>query len=165
MTLLHPSLQRALLAYGAGATLAGALTFALRLGDTWSLLGSGAGAFIVAGALRLVRSTFAMEARILKELEVRRVVLGIGTLAAVFGTVVFVLAIARWQFDMVANRVLWITAAWGVGNLVAAWAAVRRLATYLEPREKSPTQGTRDDDKPGGRSWTRATLAAGAADA
>ena len=92
MTLLHPSLERALLAYGAGATLAGALTFALGLGDAWSLLGSGAGALIVAGALRLLRRTFAMEARILKELEFRRIVLGIGTLAAVFGTVVFVLA-------------------------------------------------------------------------
>ena len=152
MILLHPSLQRALLAYGAGATLAGALTFALRLGDAWSLLGSGAGALIVAGALQLVRRTFAMQARIPEELEFRRIVLGIGTLAVVFGTVVFVLAIARWQFDVVANRVLWITAAFGLVNLAAAWAAVRRLATYLEPREKPPTQGTRDDDKPGGRS-------------
>ena len=88
MILLHPSLQRALIAYGAGATLAGALTFALRLGDAWSLLGSGAGALIVAGALQLVRRTFAMEARILEELEFWRIVLGIGTLAAVFGTVV-----------------------------------------------------------------------------
>ena len=138
MILLHPSLQRALLAYGAGATLAGALTFASGLGDAWSLLGSGAGALIVTGALRLVGRTFAMEARILKELEVRRVVLGIGTLAAVFGTVVFVLAIARWQFDVVSNRVLWITAAWGLVNLAAAWAAVRRLATHLEPRRKPP---------------------------
>ena len=120
MTPLHPSLQRALIAYGAGATLAGALTFVLRLGDAWSLLGSGAGALIVAGALRLVGRTFAMEARILKELEFRRIVLGIGTLAAVFGTVVFVLAIARWQFDVVANRVLRITAAWGLVNLAAA---------------------------------------------
>ena len=138
MILLHPSLQRALIAYGAGAMLAGALTFALRLGDAWSLLGSGAGALIVAGALQLVGRTFAMEARILKELEVRRVVLGIGTLAAVFGTVLFVLAIARWQFDVVSNRVLWITAAWGLVNLAAAWAAVRRLATHLEPRRKPP---------------------------
>ena len=152
LILLHPSLQRALLAYGAGATLAGALTFVLRLGDTGSLLGSGAGALIVAGALPLVRRTFAMEARLLKELEVRRIVLGIGTLAAVFGTLIFVLAIARWQFEVVANRVLWITAAWGVVNLAAAWAAVRRLATYLEPRKKPPSQRTRDDDKPGGRS-------------
>ena len=138
MTVLHPSLQRALLAYGAGATGAGALTFALRLGDAWSLLGSGAGALIVAGALRLVGRTFAMEARILKELEFRQVVLGIGTLAAVFGTVLFVLAIARWQFDVVSNRVLWITAACGLVNLAAAWAAVRRLATHLEPRRKPP---------------------------
>ena len=105
-----------------------------------------------------------MQARILEELEFRRIVLGIGTLAAVFGAVVFVLAIARWQFDVVANRVLWITAAWGLVNLAAAWTAVRRLATYLEPREKQSSQGTRDNGKPGGRSWTRATLAAGAAD-
>ena len=152
MILLHPSLQRALIAYGAGATLAGALTFALRLGDAWSLLGSGAGALIVAGALQLVRRTFAMQARIPEELEFRRIVLGIGTLAAVFGTVVFVLAIARWQFDVVANHVLWITAAFGLVNLAGAWAAVRRLATYLEPREKPPTRGTRDDDNPGGQS-------------
>ena len=140
MILLHPSLQRALLAYGAGATLAGTLTFALGLGDAWSLLGSGAGALIVTGALRLVGRTFAMQARTLEELEFRRIVLGIGTLAAVFGTVVFVLAIARWQFDVVANRVLWITAAWGLVNLAAAWAAVRRLATYLEPRKKPPSE-------------------------
>ena len=98
-------------AYGAGATLAGALTFALGLGDAWSLLGSGAGALIVAGTLRLVGRTFAMQARVLEELEFRRIVLGIGTLAAVFGTVVFVLAIARWQFDVVSNRVLWINSA------------------------------------------------------
>ena len=58
------------------------------------------------------------------------------TLAAVFGTVVFVLAIARWQFDVVSNGVLWITAASGLVNLAAAWAAVRRLATHLEPRRK-----------------------------
>ena len=138
MILLHPSLQRALIAYGAGATGAGALTFAMRLGDAWSLLGSGAGALIVAGALRLVGRTFAMQARNPEELEFRRFVLGIGTLAAVFGTVVFVLAIARWQFDVVSNRVLWITAAWGLVNLAAAWAAVRRLATQLEPRRKPP---------------------------
>ena len=138
MILLHPSLQRALLAYGAGATLAGALTFALGLGDAWSLLGSGAGALIVTGALRLVRRTFAMEARIPEELEFRRFVLGIGTLAAVFGTLIFVLAIARWQFDVVANGVLWITAACGLVNLAAAWVAVRRLATHLEPRRKPP---------------------------
>ena len=75
---------------------------------------------IVTGALRLVGRTFAMQARTLEELEFRRVVLGIGTLAAVFGTVVFVLAIARWQFDVVANGVLWITAASGLVNLAAA---------------------------------------------
>ena len=152
MTLLHPSLQRALLAYGAGATLAGALTFVLGLGDAGSLLGSGAGTLIVTGALRLIGRTFAMQARTLEELEFRRIVLGIGTLAAVFGTVVFVLAIARWQFDVVSNRALWITAAWGLANLAAVWAAVRRLATYLEPREKPSSQGTSDDDKTGGRS-------------
>ena len=58
--------------------------------------------------------------------------------AAVFGTLIFMLAIARWQFDVVSNRVLWITAAWGLVNLAAAWAAVRRLATHLEPRRKPP---------------------------
>ena len=79
-----------------------------------------------------------MQARVLEELEFRRIVLGIGTLAAVFGTVVFVLAITRWQFDVVGNRVLWIPAAWGLVNLAAAWASVRRLATYLEPRRKPP---------------------------
>ena len=46
---LDASLQRALVAYGAGAILAGAVTHAMSLGDAWSLLGSGGGSFIVAG--------------------------------------------------------------------------------------------------------------------
>ena len=62
------------------------------------------------------------------------------SIAAVFGTLIFVLAIARWQFDVVSNRVLWITTAWGLVNLAAAWAAVRRLATHLEPRRKPPDE-------------------------
>ena len=90
----------------------------------------------MAGALRLVGRAFAMQARTLEELGFRQFVLGIGTLAAIFGTVVFVLAIARWQLEVVSNRVLLMTAAWAVVNLAAAWAAVRRLATYLEPRKK-----------------------------
>ena len=40
MIVLHPSLQRALIAYGAGAILAGVVTHALSLGDGWSLLGA-----------------------------------------------------------------------------------------------------------------------------
>ena len=85
MIVLHPSLQRALVAYGAGAILAGVVTHALSLGDGWSLLGSGGGAFIVAGALRLARRTFAMRARSADEFEFRRLVLGIAALAAVLG--------------------------------------------------------------------------------
>ena len=86
MTLLHPSLQRALLAYGAGATGAGALTFALGIGDGWSLLGSGAGALIVAGALQLMRRTFAMQARTLEELEFRQILLALPDLTGSEGT-------------------------------------------------------------------------------
>ena len=141
MTLLHPSVQSTLVAYGVGAALAGALTFAMDLGDPWPLLGSGAGTLMVSGALRLMRRTFAMQARTLEELQFRRVVLGIGTLAASFGIVVFALAIIRWQFDLVSLTALGTSTAWGLVNLVAAWAAVRRLARYLEPpvdRSKDP---------------------------
>ena len=144
VNLLHPSLQRALVAYGAGATIAGAITFAVRLGDPWSLLGSGAGALIAAGALRLMGRTFAMQVRNLEELGFRRMVLGVGALAALFGAALFVLAIARWQFGVVADTVLWTSAAWGLVNLVGAWAAVRRLARWLEP------PGAPRDDQPGG---------------
>ena len=140
--LLHPSVQSALVAYGVGAALAGGLTFAMDLGDPWPLLGSGAGALIFAGALRLMLRTFAMQARTLEELQFRRLVLGIGTLAASFGIVVFALAIIRWQFDLVTLTALWTTAAWALVNLVAAWAAVRRLASYLEP----PVDRSKDQD-------------------
>ena len=131
--LLHPSVQSALVAYGIGGLLAGGLTFGMALGDPWPLLGSGAGALICAGALRLMRRTFAMQARTLEELQFRRVVLGIGTLAASFGSLVFALAIIRWQFDLVSLTALATSTAWGLVNLVAAWAAVRRLESYLEP--------------------------------
>ena len=148
--LLHPSVQSALVAYGVGAAFAGGLTFAMDLGDPWPLLGSGAGTLIASGALRLMRRTFAMQARTLEELRFRRVVLGIGTLAASFGIVVFALAIIRWQFDLVSLTALGTSAAWGLVNLVAAWAAVRRLASYLEP----PVNRTedRDSDETGGGS-------------
>ena len=141
MILLHPSVQSALVAYGIGAALAGSLTFAMDFGEPWPLLGSGAGALICAGALRLMRRTFAMQARTLEELQFRRVVLGIGTLAASFGIVAFALAIIRWQFDLVSLTALGTGTAWGLVSLVAAWAAARRLASYLEPpvdRSKEP---------------------------
>ena len=141
MILLHPSVQRALVAYGIGGLLAGGLTFAMDLGDPWPLVGSGAGALMCAAALRLMVRTFAMQARTLEELQFRRVVLGIGTLAASFGVVVFALAIIRWQFDVVSLTALGTSTAWGLVNLVAALAAVRRLASYLEPpvdRSKDP---------------------------
>ena len=133
MIVLHPSLQRALVAYGAGAILAGVVTHAMSLGDAWSLLGSGGGAFIVAGALGLVRRTFAMKARSAEELEFRRLVLGIATLAAVLGAALFMLSLARWQTDVVPATSLGAAAAVGVVNLAAAWRAVLRLASYLEP--------------------------------
>ena len=140
--LLHPTIQSALVAYGVGAALAGGLTFAMGLADPWPLLGSGAGGLICAGALRLMRRTFAMQARTLEELQFRRVVLGIGTLAASFGIMVFALAIIRWQFGFVSLTALGTSAAWGAVNLVAAWAAVRRLASYLEP----PVDRSKDQD-------------------
>ena len=146
--LLHPSVQSALVAYGVGAAFAGGLTFVMGLGDPWPLLGSGAGTLIASGALRLMRRTFAMQARTLEELQFRRLVLGIGTLAASFGIMVFALAIVRWQFDLVSLTALGTSAAWGLVNLVAAWAAVRRLASYLKP----PVDRTedRDSDDTGG---------------
>ena len=137
MIVLHPSLQRALIAYGAGAILAGVVTHALSLGDGWSLLGSGGGAFIVAGALRLARRTFAMRARSTEELEFRRLVLGIAALAAVLGAALFMLSVARWQTGLVPATFLATAAAAGLVNLAAAWRAVLRLASYLEPPRKS----------------------------
>ena len=143
--MLHPSLQRALVAYGAGAILAGIVTHAMNLGDAWSLLGSGGGALIAAGALGLVRRTFAMRARSAEELEFRRLVLGIAALAAVF-----MLSLARWQIDLVPATSLVAAAAVGVVNLTAAWRAVHRLASYLEPPRKSARDGHDGDGEHGG---------------
>ena len=119
MFVLHPSLQRALVAYGAGALLAGAVTHAMSVGDAWSLLGSGAGALITAGALGLVRRTFAMRARSPEELEFRRLVLGIATLAGVLGAALFMLSLARWQTDLVPA-----TSLGGVESLIEHRASV-----------------------------------------
>ena len=93
-----------------------------------------------------MRRTFATQARTLEELQFRRVVLGIGALAAGFGTVVFALAVMVWQFDLVPVYVLWMISTWGFVNLVAAWATVRRLASYLEPSRKLSEE--RDGDGP-----------------
>ena len=151
MIALHPSLQRALVAYGAGAILAGIVTHAMSLGDAWSLLGSGGGSFIVAGALGFVRRILAMKARVGEELEFRRHVLGIATLAAVLGAALFVLSIARWQTDLVPATALAMTAAVGLVNLAAAWRAVLRLASYLEPPTKPAGDShDRDGDQGGG---------------
>ena len=150
MIVLHPSLQHALVAYGAGAILAGVVTHAMSLGDAWSLLGSGGGSFIVAGALGLVRRTFAMRARSREELEFRRLVLGIATLAAVLGAALFMPSIARWQSDLVPATFLATAAAAGVVNLAVAWRAVLRLASYLEPPRKSARDGHDGDGGQGG---------------
>ena len=45
MFALHPSLQRAFVAYGSGAILAGVATLAMNLGDAWYLLGNGGESF------------------------------------------------------------------------------------------------------------------------
>ena len=150
MIVLHPSLQRALVAYGAGAILAGVITHALSLGDGWSLLGSGGGAFIVAGALRLARRTFAMRARSADEFEFRRLVLGIAALAAVLGAALLMLSIARWQSDLVPTTTLATVAAVGLANLAAAWRAVVRLASYLEPPCKPALDRHDGDGEQGG---------------
>ena len=120
----------------------------MSLGDAWSLLGSGAGALIVAGALGLVRRTFVMKARSAEELEFRRLVLGIGTLAAVLGAALFMLSLARWQTDLVPATSLVAAAVVGVVNLAAAWRAVLRLASYLEPPAK-PAGDSHDHDGDG----------------
>ena len=77
-----------------------------------------------------------MQARTLEELQFRRLVLGIVALAAAFAIVVFALAIIRWQSDFVSLAAHGTSTAWGLVNLVAAWAAVRRLASYLEPHDR-----------------------------
>ena len=74
-----------------------------------------------------------MRARSADELEFRRLVLGIATLAAVLGSALFMLSLARWQTDVVPVTSLGAAAAVGVVNLAAAWRAVLRLASYLEP--------------------------------
>ena len=151
MIVLHPSLQRALVAYGAGAILAGIVTHAMSLGDAWSLLGSGGGAFIAAGAVGLVRRTFAMSARSPEELEFRRLVLGIAALAAVLGSALFMLSLARWQTNVVPVTSLVAAAAVGVVNLAAAWRAVLRLASYLEPPRDPARDRHEGDGEQGGR--------------
>ena len=150
MFVLHPSLQRALVAYGAGAILAGVVTHAMSLGDAWSLLGSGGGALIAAGALGLMRRTLAMQARVGEELELRRHVLGIATLAAVLGAALFMLSIARWRTDLVPATALAVSAAVGLVNLAAAWRAVLRLASYLEPPTKPAGDSHDGDGEQGG---------------
>ena len=122
----------------------------MSLGDAWSLLGSGAGALIVAGALGLVRRTFVMKARSAEELEFRRLVLGIGTLAAVLGAALFMLSLARWQTDLVPPTVLGTAAATGAVTLAAAWRAVLRLANYLEPPTKPAGDSHDGDGEQGG---------------
>ena len=149
MFVLHPSLQRALAAYGAGAILAGVVTHAMSLGDAWSLLGSGGGALIAAGALGLVRRTFAMRARVTEEFEFRRLVLGIAALAGVLGAALFMLSLARWQTDLVPATSVFAAAAVGVVNLAAAWRAVLRLASYLEPPPGAHERQDRDAEGSG----------------
>ena len=68
-----------------------------------------------------------------EEREFRRIALAFGALAGSSGTVVFMLAIARWQLDAVTTQALWITGAWAAATLAMAWHAVRRPAIYLEP--------------------------------
>ena len=151
MIVLHPSLQRALVAYGAGAVLAGTVTHAMSLGDAWSLLGSGGGVFIAAGALQLLRRTFAMKARVAEELEFRRLVLGIVSLAAALGALLFMMSIARWQTDLVPPTALATAGAAGMVNLVVAWRAVLRLASYLEPPRIAARDTHEGDGEQGGR--------------
>ena len=83
-----------------------------------------------------------MQARTPEELQFRRVVLGIGTPAGSFGAVVFVVVIARLQFDLVSLTALGTSTALGVVDLAAAWASGRRLASYLDP----PVGRTEDRD-------------------
>ena len=142
----HPSVQRALVACGAGAILAGAATWVGRYGDPWSLLGTGWGALVVAGALRLLGRAGSMRPRIKEEWELRRLVLGFGTLAGSSGAVVVMLALARWQLETVTTQVLWVTGAWAGASLAIAWRAVRRLANYLEPREDEANSEDEDEE-------------------
>lgn len=140
-----------LVAYGAGAILAGAVTHAMSLGDDWSLLGSSGGVLIAAGALRLVRRTFAMKARVAEELEFHRLVLGIASLAALLGASLFMMSIARWQTDVVPATFLATGGAAGVVNLAVAWRAVLRLASYF----RAPTQSRARQARRGRRAGRR----------
>ena len=92
MFALGPSLQRALLAYGAGAILAGVVTHAMSLGHAWLCLEAAREPSSWPGRLDSCGRTLAMTARVAEELEFRRLVLGIGTLAAALGAGLFMLA-------------------------------------------------------------------------
>ena len=151
MTRSHPAIERALVACAAGSILAGTATWIGGYGDPWPLLGIGWGALVAAGALRLMGRARAMPARIKEELEFRRLVLAFGALSGASGAVVFALALTRWQLEAVTTQMLWITGAWAAASLGMAWRAVRRLATYLEPREgDSSTEDADDTDGQGG---------------
>ena len=117
MIVLHPSLNRALVAYGAGAILAGVVTHAMsprrRPGPCWEAVEEPSSR---AGALGVVRRPLAMKARVGEEFELRRQVLVIGTLAAVLGSALFMLSLARWQTDLVPATVLEMAAAGRAGE-------------------------------------------------
>ena len=120
-------------------------------GDPWPLLGIGWGALVATGALRLMGRAGAMPARIKEELELRRIVLAFGALSGASRAVVFALALARWQLEPVTTQMLWMTGAWAAASLAMAWRAVRRLATYLEPREDDSSTEDADDTDGQGR--------------
>ena len=151
MTRSRPAIERALVACGAGAILAGAATWIGDYGDPWPLLGIGWGALVAAGALRLMGRARAMPAQIKEELEFRRLVLAFGALSGASGAVVFALALARWQLESVKTQMLWITGAWAVASIAMAWRAVRRLATYLELGEGDSSSEDGDDTDRQGR--------------
>ena len=146
----HPALQRALLAYGAGAILAGAATWLAGYGDPWPLLGTSSGALFMAGALRLLARAAAMNAHSSDERELRRMVLRFGALAGASGAVVFMLALARWQLLPVPTQMLWIAAAFAATSLAMAWRAVRRLAVFLEPQDDEQREDDENGAKGGG---------------
>ena len=91
-----------------------------------------------------------MRARSAEELEFRRLVLGIAALAAVLGSALFMLSIARWQSDLVPASALATAAAVALVNLAAVWRAVLRLASYLEPPRKSARDRHDGDGGQGG---------------
>ena len=144
----HPTLRRALVAYGAGAMLAGAATWLAGYGDPWPLLGTGSGALVMAGALRLMGRAAAMNAHSSDERELRRMGLAFGALAGASGAIVFMLALARWQLLPVTTQMLWVAAAFAATSLAMAWRAVQRLAIFLEPQDDEQRE---DDDENGAR--------------